>query len=373
MSRYLLPLLFALLGQAPAFALERPDQLFKIFQFPADAIPRIDGKADDWAMVGDDYVIGNAQLAADDGSGRRPDSRSIDAHIRVGWVKGLNRLYFLYEATDDYWDFGASDLHNDIFELVVDGDRSGGPFIARFHPDLASRPGAAPSASALSDADAWWHFQNVHAQNYHIFTPAKDKDWAMAWGPQAQWIKRLPWSNIAYSYDFKPGQPGKLTMEFWITPFDHADAEGPAKSVETELAEDKIIAMAWAIIDQDGPGKHPDFWNLSPRHTMYGQASELRAFRLMPLEPAFRKPIDAQWSFQIVDRERRQVAFHDDSVGATAWKWDFGDGQGSTEQHPVHLYATPGKFVVILTVTGPAGTARLSKVWDVSFVGDPQK
>ena len=93
MSRYLLPLLFALLGQAPAFALERPDQLFKIFQFPADAIPRIDGKADDWAMVGDDYVIGNAQLAADDGSGRRPDPRSIDAHIRVGWVKEIGRAH----------------------------------------------------------------------------------------------------------------------------------------------------------------------------------------------------------------------------------------------------------------------------------------
>jgi hypothetical protein len=106
---------------------------------------------------------------------------------------------------------------------------------------------------------------------------------------------------------------------------------------------------------------------------MYGQASELRAFRLMPLEPAFRKAIDAQWSFEIVDRDRRLVAFHDDSAGATAWHWDFGDGQSSAEQHPLHRYAAPGKFVVLLTVNGPAGTSRLSKVWDVSFVGDPSK
>ena len=374
MNRCLFPVLTALLlGTAPAQALERPDQVFKVFQFPANAIPRIDGKADDWAMVGGDYAIGTDQLAADDGSGRRPDLRSMDVSVRVGWVKGLNRLYFLYEATDDYWDFAAPDLHNDIFELVVDGDRSGGPLIARFHPDLMSRAGGTSSASALSDADGWWHFQNIHAQNYHIFTPARDKDWAMAWGPQAPWIKRLPWSNIAYSYDFKPGQPGKLTMEFWITPFDHAAPEGAAKSVETELTEDKIIGMAWAVIDQDGPGKHADFWNLSPRHTMYGQASELRAFRLMPLDPAFRKAIDAQWSFEIVDRGRRLVAFHDDSVGATAWHWDFGDGHSSAEQHPLHRYAAPGKFVVVLTVDGPAGSSRLSKVWDVSFVGDPSK
>ncbi len=42
----------------------------------------------------------------------------------VGWVKGQNHLYF-YEAFDDYWDFARNDLHNDIFEVVVDGDRSG--------------------------------------------------------------------------------------------------------------------------------------------------------------------------------------------------------------------------------------------------------
>ena len=372
MKKRWLPLLLVMLGCTSAHALERPDQVYRIFQFPADAIPRIDGKADDWAMVGDDYVIGTNQLAADDGSGRRPDPRSIDVRVRVGWVKGLNRLYFLYEATDDYWDFAAPDLQNDIFELVVDGDRSGGPLIARFHPELVSRPGGAPSASALSDADAWWRFQNIHAQNYHIFTPAKDKDWAMAWGPQASWIKRLPWSNIAYSYDFKPGQPGKLMMEFWITPFDYAAPEGPARSVGTELTEGKIIAMAWAVIDQDGPARRA-FWNLSPSHTMYGQASELRAFRLMPIETALRKKIDAQWSFQIVDRERRLVAFRDESVGATAWRWDFGDGQTSTDQHPIHPYSSPGKFVVVLTVSGPAGTSRLSKVWDVSFAADPPK
>ena len=57
-------------------------------------------------------------------------------NVRVGWVKGLNRLYFLYESYDDFWDFNKTDLHNDIFELVVDGDLSGGPFIKQMHPYL---------------------------------------------------------------------------------------------------------------------------------------------------------------------------------------------------------------------------------------------
>jgi hypothetical protein len=191
--------LLALLGATPASALDCGKPL-KVFQFPANAIPRVDGDSSDWAMVGGDYAIGTDRLAADDGSGRRPDRASIDVSVKVGWVKGLNRLYFLYEASDDYWDFGEPGLNNDIFELVVDGDRSGGPLIARFHPDIAPRPGqpVVPGKIYLSDRDAWFGFQNIHAQNYHIFTPAGDKDWAMAWGPQAAWIKRLPWSNIAY-------------------------------------------------------------------------------------------------------------------------------------------------------------------------------
>jgi hypothetical protein len=27
--------------------------------------------------------------------------------------------------------------------------------------------------------DAYFSFQSVHAQNYHIFTPAEGKDWTM--------------------------------------------------------------------------------------------------------------------------------------------------------------------------------------------------
>ena len=359
-----------LLG-APAAGQER-EQSYRIFQFPADAIPRIDGDPGDWGAVGRDYVIDTGQLAADDGSNRRPDPKSLSVRIRVGWVKGQNRLYFLYEAEDDFWDFGALELKNDIFELVVDGDRSGGPLIARFHPNLASRPGAAGSPLAVSDQDAWFRFQNIHAQNYHIFTPPGDKDWAMAWGPQASWIKRLPWANAAYRHELRPGRPGKLILEFWITPFDFASPEGPERSIETELIEDRVLAMSWAVIDRDAPGSRSGFWNLSAEHTMYGQASQLRAFRLMPLEASTGAAIAADWSFRILDKDRRTVAFRDESRGArTDWHWDFGDGRTSTDQHPVHSYSEPGKYVVVLRVSGPGGSAQHAKVWDVSFVGDP--
>jgi hypothetical protein len=337
--------------------LQRPGVTFKIFQFPADMIPRIDGRTDDWAMVPGDYIVGTDQLVDDTGKHAKADPKTIDVRVRVGWVKGLNRLYFLYEAYDDYWDFARPDLHNDTFEIVVDADRSGGPLIADRHPN-----------KDLDPLDAFFSFQSVHAQNYHIFTPAAGKDWTMMWGPQ-QWLKELPYSNAAYNYDFKPGEPGRLVLEFWITPFDYAGAEGPVRAVESLLTENKIIGLCWAIIDYDDVSTNGNngFWNLSTKHTMYGNASELVNFRLMPLEPSLQKPIVADWSSQVVDMSRRLVAFKDLSAGKiTSWKWDFGDGATATEQNPMHVYEKPGKYTVVLFIEGPLGKARRAKVWHVA-------
>ena len=346
-------------------ALEKPDVTYRVFQFPADQIPRIDGRTDDWAMVPESYVVGTDQLRDDSNKHAGPDPKTLDIRVKVGWVKGLNRLYFLYEATDNYWDFSRPDLHNDTFEIVVDGDASGGPLIVRGGKD---RETATPD-ERISPGEAHWAVHGVQAQNYHIFTPSLNKDWCMAWGSPT-WTKEFPWANSAQSYTFKPGEPGKYTLEFWVTPFDYAGPEGPPRAVESVLAENKIIGLAWAVIDYDDVNAKGSsgFWNLSPKHTMYGDASELCAFRLMPLEPALRPKLAAQWSWKVVDMDRRLVAFKDLSVGqATSWLWDFGDGASSTEQNPEHVYARPGTYVTILDITGPDGTSRRSKVWDVQL------
>lgn len=52
----------AVLLTASPVALERKDVTFRIFQFPADQIPRVDGKADDWSIVPDSYAVGMSEL-----------------------------------------------------------------------------------------------------------------------------------------------------------------------------------------------------------------------------------------------------------------------------------------------------------------------
>ncbi len=363
----------AALIAGPSTALEKPQVTYQVFQFPANKIPRVDGDISDWAVVPESYVVGSDQLVD---TGRRKaalDPATLDVRVRVGWVKGLNRLYFLYEAYDDYWDFSLPGLHNDTFEIVVDGDASGGVLLDKGHRDFwtpqhVGAAAAVPDDRISVDA-AHWAIHGAHAQNYHIFTPALDKDWTMAWGA-ATWTKEFPWSNAATSYEFKPGGKGKLVLEFWITPFDYAGPEGPQRAVESVLSENKIIALGWAILDYDNveTNQRSGFWNLSPQHTMYGDAAALCAFRLMPLEPALLPKLQANWRWQVLDMERRLVVFTDTSVGRiTSWKWSFGDDTTSTEQHPQHRYARPGNYVVVLEASGPDGTSRRSKVWDVQL------
>ncbi|MBC8052755.1 MAG: PKD domain-containing protein [Sphingobacteriaceae bacterium] len=351
-------LLIILLAAFPFFNVSgQEDRGYKVYQFPANMIPKIDGKTDDWDAFPKEYIVGTDQIWDDSGRYPKTDPNNLDVKVRVAWVKGLNRLYFLYEAYDNYWDFTHPGLHNDIFEIVVDADLSGGPLIDEQHPN-----------QNLYRWDTYFSYHSVHAQNYHIFTPAVGKDWALLWGPQ-KWLKELPYSNISYSYNFKPGEPGKLTAEFWITPFDYAGAEGPVRAVESVLTDNKKIGLTWAIIDYDDVNDitNKGFWNLSKHHKMYGNSSLGTIFTLLPLENKYKKSFEAQWSFIVTDMAKRQVTFKDESVGqVSSWHWDFGDQTTSAEQNPVHQYKEAGKYIVSLIIEGPAGKSRMAKVWDVA-------
>jgi PKD repeat protein len=55
------------------------------------------------------------------------------------------------------------------------------------------------------------------------------------------------------------------------------------------------------------------------------------------------------------------VHFMDTSLGnPTTFHWNFGDGDMSNKQNPIHVYAGPGTYSVTLTVTKKIGHATLS-------------
>lgn len=70
---------------------------------------------------------------------------------------------------------------------------------------------------------------------------------------------------------------------------------------------------------------------------------------------AIQRPPNAAFTFSRVDNT---VAFTDTSTGGpTSWFWDFGDGNTSNQQNPVHTYAVGGtSYIVTLTVQNAVGT-----------------
>ena len=344
-------------GVLKGYGFARPDTIYRVFQFPQNQIPRIDGDFSDWNLVPDSYAIGLDQMKETvNGKGFNLDPADFDIKVKVGWVKDLSRLYFYVEAFDDFWDFEKLNIQQDIFELVVDADVSGGNFIKKWNVNKEIIP--------MEEL----HFRGhgAHAQNYHIFMPAKNKDWAMVWG-NTPWIKDFPNANAAYDYNFKHGEPGTLKMEFYITPFDYAAIEGINRSAISILKENDIIGLSWCILEYDNDANgRKDFINLAHNTEMIHNGDFLNAFRLMPLSEELRPELQANWSFIEVDRERRVFAFKDESLGnVEKWHWDFGDGNTSLEQNPVHQYTTADNWTVVLTVENKNGKSVRSKVWDV--------
>lgn len=68
------------------------------------------------------------------------------------------------------------------------------------------------------------------------------------------------------------------------------------------------------------------------------------------------------------------IQFDDASTSeppVTAWAWDFGDGNTSTEQDPTHAYTQPGIYTVSLTVTSPSGSDTITRSDYIAVGGEP--
>jgi hypothetical protein len=71
------------------------------------------------------------------------------------------------------------------------------------------------------------------------------------------------------------------------------------------------------------------------------------------------RPPEASFTFAI---NGNTVAFTDTSTGSpTDWSWDFGDGNSSNQQNPVHPYAASGEYLVVLTVSNAVGESVSSE------------
>ena len=66
------------------------------------------------------------------------------------------------------------------------------------------------------------------------------------------------------------------------------------------------------------------------------------------------------------------VSFTDTSTGGpTSWSWDFGDGTGSTLQHPTHTYSEAGTYVATLTAGNAFGSSTATQTISAAPASPP--
>jgi PKD repeat protein len=61
-----------------------------------------------------------------------------------------------------------------------------------------------------------------------------------------------------------------------------------------------------------------------------------------------------------------QVTFTNTSTNANSYSWDFGDGDLSTENNPVHIYLLDGFYTVVLTAINECGPSEFSVVIEIA-------
>lgn len=325
------------------------DRVYPCFQFPDDRLPVIDGELTDWELVGDEYAQDTYGLIEYNRQiGRGYDLNNMDVRVRTGYNARADRIYVAVEYWDDFHNLdrvvtdGKALGNDDIFELVVDADNSGGDFIGNLDP----------------------RYMSTHTQNYHIYFHERDGEHVWVWGPQ-RWLGEAPYSEWASRHRGLHGHAGLSTLEFYVTPFNYAHPDRPQLSAPAQLAVGDTIGLDYSILDRDEEEERAvKFWALADTILMYRNADFLPDYVLAPLEEKLGKlPVVDFRSRAPSVKEPRAVQFADLTRGeANGFLWDFGDGEQSAEREPLHRYQQPGRYSVTLEARNSQGSSRKRKL-----------
>jgi len=78
-------------------------------------------------------------------------------------------------------------------------------------------------------------------------------------------------------------------------------------------------------------------------------------------------PCQADFSYSSQSPEALEISFINQSTGAiNSFEWDFGDGNFSTEENPVHAYSQPGIYIVELAVFAEGCADSIQKTVEIT-------
>ncbi len=152
------------------------------------------------------------------------------------------------------------------------------------------------------------------------------------------------------------GQP--LQAKVWVSGYDQTNDSSQVYSWLPVGDYHKYIIAGTYSVSFSAPGYNTK--TISNVTVSNGNTTTLNV-QLAPALPT------ANFAADVISTCTGIVNFSDLSTGGPySWNWNFGDGFGSTDQNPVHVYTSNGTFTVSLTVSNCKGSNMMTRTAYIS-------
>ena len=221
-----------------------PDRVYPIPELTDEMRSRIDVKdvsVDDWAEVLGEPTLTPLDLRTPSWTSEY-DPSSLDFRIWLAWHDGGNHLFVATELIDDVVNEHVYDRngpfphdisHGDLTVwFFVDGDRSGGSYVAEDHPY--------PMQQAQW-YDAFPGTYTNHSNDTNIIL-SRVSD-------LADWVHLPPYADGGGG--MTDSNPVFGVVEFYVTPFDRLIWDDQEQSIVSDLFPGKTIGFGYQLVDVD--------------------------------------------------------------------------------------------------------------------------
>jgi hypothetical protein len=267
------------------FAHEPPGEVFFAFQFPANAVPAMDGDLSDWQMIPADVFeasIENGLIQETVRGDAGNDLSDFNARTMWGWSDATNRIYGMASVVDELLNNNRDDPtvynYDDDFNLFIDADHSGGDMYANEWTTLETD---AEKRQLFYTTGRLWQLHVPPIDGYYAFTYIEATDW-MTTGQELPFPEYV---EIGWSRTGATGGPGTYAYEIKMTPWQTWSWDGPTQSTIVDLQEGDIVHVATLSKDYDNDdGRYDGSYDFPPVHDCWRNASMMADFELLPVD-----------------------------------------------------------------------------------------
>lgn len=220
------------------------ERVFPVYELPTSALPDLhDGSLADWEEVLPSHSIDSREFVPSFAFDYVIDPASLSFRIWLAWNYASQRLYVAIESVDDlYYNAyeGVGEIREysaDAFELLIDGDHSGGPFFPN-----------SPTGMYIGENELLTY---VQAQRYSVVAQAPDgSSLGLSHTKDDLWLHHPPYMDQGgFVFD---GLPSIIGIELYLTPWNQLVIKDSRQSVTSRLDPGSIIGIDVFVFDMDG-------------------------------------------------------------------------------------------------------------------------